>query len=728
MQSNFPQKEKFTVKRIKTPTVIQMEAVECGAASLSIILSYYKCYLPLEELRIACNVSRDGSTAAHVISAGEHYGMEAAAYKKSLSDLKDLAPPYIIFWDFNHFLVVEGFSKKGVWLNDPAFGPKMVSWDEFSKKFTGIVLTFTPTNKFQQKGSPPSVIDALRKRLKSEKKNLLYLFLTECSLIIPTLATASFARIFIDDVLTLSKFNWKIGISIAMLITLVLQTLLTWLEGKCLYRLNAFLSIKLSSIFFRHMLKLPMNFYQQRTCGDISWRVQLNDQVINNLTQQIAKSLLNAIMIVVYACIMFLFNYIIALIVIAGGILNLLLLIWINRARTNAMSCLVQNYLKMTGYSVNGLQNIETIKSLGVESDFFSKWSGLNADWLIANQEFTKKNIIIDTLSPLFKTLITIGYISVGAILVMEGELSIGSLMALQVIVNQFIQPLTELVTLGRTLQEVKINLLRLDDTLDNKLDKPFLVINKKENISNAKLRGHLELKNISFGYNPAEKPFIKNFSLCLKPGEVVALVGKTGCGKSTIAKIILGLYHPIAGTILYDNILRENIPPEILHNSINFVDQEIFLFSTSIRNNISLWNSTISESVLVQAAKDAHIHDAILMRPMGYEHQIKEGGRDLSGGERQRLEIARALITNPSILILDEATSSLDSVTEANVLQSIKRRNCTCVIVAHRLSTIKSADKILVLQDGKILQAGNHETLKKQKGLYQELIQIRGE
>jgi NHLM bacteriocin system ABC transporter peptidase/ATP-binding protein len=705
-----------------------MEAVECGAASLSIILSHYKCFLPLEELRIACGVSRDGSTAAHIISAAEHYGLTADAYQKSLQDLKELKPPYIIFWDFNHFLVVEGFSKKGVWLNDPAFGPKLVSWDEFSQKFTGIVITFEPTAQFKPKGSPSSVITALKNRFKGEKFNLIYLFAIECSLIIPTLATASFARVFIDDILTLSKFNWKIGLTIAMLITLLLQTLLIWFEGKCLYRLNAFLSVKLSSEFFRHMLKLPMHFYQQRTSGDISWRVQLNDQVVNNLTQQIAKSLLNAIMIIFYAAVMFLFNYIIALIVIAGGILNMLLLIWINRSRTNAMSCLVQNYLKMTGYSVNGLQNIETIKSLGLESDFFSKWAGYNADWLIANQEFTKKNIIIDTLSPLFKTLITIGYISIGALLVMRGELSLGSLMALQVIVNQFIQPLTELITLGRTLQEVKINLLRLDDTLDNKMDKQFLIIHKKEVIKDAKLRGNLELKNISFGYNPTEEPFIKNFSLSVKPGEVVALVGKTGCGKTTIAKIILGLYHPTVGTVLYDDSLRENIPNEILHNSINFVDQEIFLFSTSIRNNITLWNSTISETILLKAAKDALIHETILTRPMGYEHKIKEGGQDLSGGERQRLEIARSLITNPSILILDEATSALDSVTEAQVLQNIKRRNCSCVIVAHRLSTIKSADKIIVLDNGKIIQTGNHETLKKQKGLYQELITVRGE
>lgn len=720
---------KFKTRRQKTPTVIQMEMVECGAAALSIILAYHGRFVPLEELRVACAVSSNGSRASNIVKAAALYGLDGKGLKKTLEELQDIEPPYIVFWGFNHFLVVEGFSKKGVYLNDPATGPRIATWEEFSENYTGIILTFDPTEDFEKKGSPPKIIDALKWRLKNSKPYLFFLGLAQFGQLIPILASAAFVSLFIDEILANSKLGWIAGLSIGLLVTLLIQSGLDWIQGKCLYRLDAALSIQLSSSFFQKLMRLPVQFFLQRSSGDLSWRVQLNDQVIADITQQIAKSALNILMLVIYAVVMFIFSKIVATIVILSGMLNIAMLIWIGRARSNAMARLLQNYLTNVGFSVNGLLNIETVKALGMESDFFSKWSGYNAEWLIANQEFQTKNIVLNTFSPLIKSFITTMLLSVGAYLVMTGEMTIGALMGLKIIADKFIQPLDELVNLSKNLQEVKVNLLRLDDSLKNEVDKNFQNDTQKPTTEMAaKLKGELELKNLTFGYIPTEKPFIQNFNLLLKPGKSIALVGHTGCGKTSIAKLILGIYHPWEGTILFDGQRREDVPQQMLHNSLNFVDQDIILFSGSIVDNITLWNSTIPEAEIIQAAKDACIHEEIVMKKGGYNHLLEEGGLDMSGGERQRLEIARALVTNPSILILDEATSSLDSLTENKITQNIKRRNIALCIIAHRLSTIKNADEIYVMEKGKVVQRGKHDNLIKEEGLYKTLVQIKGE
>lgn len=718
------------MKRIHTPTVIQMEAVECGAAALSIILGYYKCFVTLEELRIACGVSRDGSNASNMMKAAEHYGLDTRAYKKEVEDLYSLKPPYIIFWEFNHFVVVDHMAKKEVFINDPALGPRSVSIKEFSNSFTGIVMVFRPNEKFQKRGSPPSVIDALKKRLKNIRPIFLYLSIVQFSILIPTLAMASLSHTFIDKVFTDKNPNWIAGLIAGMIASAIFSSILIWFQETCLYKLKAFLSIVLSNNFFNYILKLPINFYQQRSSGDIAWRIQLNDIVIDQITQKIARAFLNAALVLIYAIIMLICDWIAACTVIIGGLLNVLLLIYINRSRSNAMARLIQKYLHMTGFAVNGLQNMETIKSLGLENDFFSKWAGHNSEWISAHQDFDQKNNVLQTLSPFFNTLTKSSLICVGAFLIMKGEMSIGALVGIQIVAQRFLDPLNELVQLGQTTQEVKVNLQRLDDSLENRKDELFeetpTTTKPIDNV--VKLKCSLEMKNVTFGYNRIASPFIDNFNLNLEPKKVIALVGHTGCGKSTIAKLALGLFHPWNGTITYDGYKRKELPQYLIHNSISFVDQDILLFSASIKDNITLWNSAITDKDIVEAAKDACIHERILMIEEGYNYILEEGGLNLSGGERQRIEIARALATNPSLLILDEATSSLDSITEAEILKNIKHRGSACIIVAHRLSTIKNADEIIVLDKGKIVQKGPHEVLKAEEGLYKELIKVRGE
>ncbi len=719
----------FPHKRVRTPTVIQMEVVECGAASLSIILSHYKCFVPLEELRIACGISSNGSTAFNVLKAAKSYGMDAKAYKKGIEALISIKPPFIIFWNFNHFLVVEGFCKKGVYLNDPASGPRLCSFEEFARSYTGVVISCEKGEKFQPRGHPPNAIKVLWSRLTTSTRALWFLGLAQLLMLVPGLSQAAFTTLFIDKILIDHQFAWKWGLIAVMSSILLFQVVINWLQGTALYRLNAYVASRMATKFIHHVLRLPINFYQQRSSGDLAQRVQLNDEVINAITHQVAHAVLNVGLMVFYGVVMFHFSAIIAGVAFAAAAANAAMLYWINRTRTDAMHRLLKNYFQTVGYSVGGLQNMATIKSLGMETDFFAEWAGYNTQWIRANQEFGAKSAILGVLSPAIQMLTTASLMGVGAFAVMQGSLSIGMLMGLHVIMKHFLAPLSELVDLGKTLQEVKVKLLRLDDTLNNPLD-PLYYNQEAKAVDRSlpsKLKGHLEMRAIRFGYNPTAAPIIDDFNLELQSGHSVAFVGASGCGKSTIGKLITGLYHCWDGELLYDGRKRSEYPPGILHNSLSVVDQDIMLFSGSIRDNITLWNVSIPEEEIVQAAKDACIHDKVMLRNGGYDAILEEGGANLSGGERQRLEIARALVLNPSILVLDEATSALDSVTEATIMRNIKRRGCTLIIVAHRLSTIRDCDQILVLEAGTVIESGSHTELKERPGLYHDLYKADG-
>lgn len=707
----------------RTPTVLQMEVVECGAASLAMILGYYKKFLSLEELRITCGVSRDGVSAFNVVAAGKSYGLDSKGARLSVEDLQLLKGPCILFWDFNHFVVFEGFSKKGAHLNDPAQGRRTLSLDEFSKHYTGVTLTFEKTDAFKPGGSPPSAIGALKGRFKYSQPAFIYLSVAQLCLLIPPLASAALAQIFIDKILADHYFTWIWGVVIALLTALILNGLLLWFRGKCLYRLNAFLSISMSSKFLKHLMQLPTDYYDQRSSGDLAWRVQLNDTVINNITEKLAGALLNALQIAVYAVVLFSFSWIIALVGILEIVFNIALLLFINRTRQEMMAKVIQNQLQMIGFSVTGIAYMETIKSLGMESDFFSKWANFNTRWLLSQQSFGKRNIVLATLVPFFRSITNALVLGIGAYLILQGKLTIGMWTALHIIMGYFLAPIQELISLGETIQTTKINLLRLDDTTKNKKDHLF-TSQKEATESPVKLKGYFEMKDVDFGYTPTKPPVVQNINLSIAPGKSVAIVGGTGSGKSTITALAMNLYWPSKGEILYDNQKREEICPLSFCNSVSIVNQRIFLFSGSIRDNITLWNRSIPDELLITAAKDALIHEEVIKREGGYDHEIMEKGADLSGGERQRLEIARALVKNPTFLILDEATSALDAVTESLIIRNIKRRGCACLVIAHRLSAIRDCDEIIVLDQGKVVQRGTHESLKGVDGYYKELVE----
>lgn len=720
-------------RRVRTPIVLQMEAVECGAAALGIILSYYGRIVPLAELRRECGVSRDGSKASNVLKAARLYGLEAKGFKKLFEELKTVYPPYIVFWNFNHFLVVEGFGKNRVYLNDPGSGRRTVSLEEFRQAYTGVVLIFEPGSQFQKIGKKQNIMRTLSSRLKSSRWAIAYCLIAGLLLTIPRLAIPAFSQLFVDEILVENRLDWLRPLLIGMLFTAIIQGLLARLRLFYLRRLLLKLSVSMSGQFLWHTLRLPVGFYAQRFAGEISSRTQLNDKVADILSGRLATTVIDSIMIVFFAAIMIFYDWVLTSIVILFAALNFFALQSLSRSRVDTNTRLAQESGKVGGVAVGGIQAIETVKASGLEFDLFSKFAGYYAKLLNAQQELALPTQMLSILPTFLTALATTCILIVGGLRVMNGSLSIGMLIAYQSLTQQFLGPVNNLLNFGSTLQELEADLNRLDDVLQNPIDSEVDRMNKAGEITNNQsffitqdsfqLEGYVELRNVTFGYNRLDSPLIENLNLSLKPGQRVALVGGSGSGKSTVAKLVTGLYTPWSGQILFDGVLRSHYPRSILANSLAMVEQDIFLFAGTVRENLTLWDATVPEADLVEACMDAAIHDLILNMPSGYDAVLNEGGMNMSGGQRQRLEIARALVRNPAVLVLDEATSALDAETELIIDRNLRRRGCSCIVVAHRLSTIRDCDEIIVLERGKVVQRGTHEDLRQQEGTYARLI-----
>ena len=727
-------KQLFKGRRVKTPTLLQMEAVECGAAALGIILGYYDRIVPLPELRQECGVSRDGSKAANILKAAQTYGLQAKGYKKELEQLQALSPPYIVFWNFNHFLVVEGFGKQRVYLNDPATGPRTVSHSEFDEGYTGVVLVLEPSAEFAKGGRKPSMALALWERLRSSKGAVAYCVLAGFLLTLIEIVVPVFSQVFVDEILVQGRQQWLRPLLIGMVFAAILQALLTLFQLRYLRRLKIKLSVGMSSRFLWHILRLPVGFYAQRFAGEITDRTTLNDQVAEVLSGKLATTAIDAVMVIFYVLIMIQYDWILTSTGIVFAAVNIFTLQWLSRRRIDTNQRLIQEYGKVSGASISALQSIETLKASGLESDFFSRWAGYYTKAINSQQELGLSNQTFSVLPTLLSAFSSMLVLVIGGLRVMDGHLSIGMLVAFQGLMQSFLAPVNSLVSFGSSLQELEGNLVRLDDVLRNPIDPQLKAESKGQEamgeakIQNPRLQGAIALHHLTFGYSRLAAPLIEDLNLQLKPGQRVALVGGSGSGKSTVAKLVSGLYEPWSGDISFDGQLREHISRQILTNSVAMVEQDILMFGGTVRENLTLWDATVPEKHLVQACRDAAIHEVILALPGGYDAELSEGAVNLSGGQRQRLEIARALVNNPAILVMDEATSALDTETEKIIDRNLRQRGCTCLIVAHRLSTIRDCDEIIVLERGKVAQRGTHEDLWQVDGVYSRLIRTEGE
>ncbi len=711
-------------RRVKTPTVIQMEAVECGAASLAIILGYFHKNIPLEELRVACGVSRDGSNAQSILSAAQSYGLEGAGLKSELADLDELKLPFIIFWEFNHFLVVEGFSKKEVWLNDPAYGPRRVSYEEFDQKFTGIVLTLEPGENFKPDGHRRSLLTVVRGLISGSEVVVGYAVLSGLALVLVGLAIPAFGRAFVDNYLVGGNQEWLTPLLIGMLLTAFMRGALMWVQSACLLKLQTKMTVASSARCFWRVLRLPMVFFNQRAPGDITNRISVNEHVSEVLAGPLARVGINLLMVVFLAACMASYDLSLTLIGIVAAAINLILTQAVKRKIIDGNLRVIQAQNKAAGFGMNSISNIESLKASSTELDAFSRLTGYQAKCANYLQELTVQAFLPQMLPNFIALGVQGAILFLGGMRVMKGELTMGMLVAFQSLMTSFLTPIKSLVDSSTLFRDMEANLDRLEDIKNYDIDRDTEDVLPSSPHAGRKLSGRVQMENITFGHSLQMDPLIQNFSVRLEPGSRVALVGGSGSGKSTLAKILCGLAEPWQGEILFDGLPRTKVPRAIRSTSIAFVDQDIVLFDGTIRDNLTLWDTTIPEEQMIEAAKDALIHGEILRRKGGYDGRVEQGGRNFSGGQRQRLEIARALATLPRILVLDEATSALDPITEKIIDENIRRRGCTCLIVAHRLSTIRDSDEILVLQSGQVVQRGTHPNLLQDKeGLYAQLI-----
>ena len=708
----------------KVPVVMQMEALECGAASLTMILAYYGKWIPLEQVRADCGVSRDGSNAKNVLKAARSYGLTAKGYRYEPEDLKKNGKfPCIIHWNFNHFVVLDGFKGNKAYLNDPAKGSYSVPMETFDKSFTGICLMFEPSESFEPGGKPKSVLSFAKKRLKGAGAAIAFVVLTTVISSLIGIINPAFSRIFLDRLLTGENPEWFMTFLFAFAGMGAVQLIVQWIQTVYSLKINGKLSVVGSTEYMWKVLRMPMEFFSQRMAGDIQQRQGMNASAAQSLVQTFAPLALNTVMMVFYLVVMIRYSFVLTLVGLASIVINIAVSRIISKKRINITRVSMRDSGKLAGATVAGIEMIETIKASGAENGFFEKWAGYQASVNTQQVRFERLNQYLGMIPTFVSSLANTAVLILGVYFTINGEFTVGMIMAFQGFLGSFTAPAQTLISAGQTLQEMRTQMERVEDVMEYPTDVNYDNDAVSEDEEYDKLTGNVELKNVTFGYSRLAEPLIRNFNLTLKTGSRVAFVGTSGCGKSTLSKLISGLYKPWSGEILFDGKPISGIDRSVFTGSLAVVDQDIILFEDTIANNIKMWDNSIEDFEMIMAARDAQLHEDIMRREGGYNYRLTEGGKDFSGGQRQRMEIARVLAQDPTIIILDEATSALDAKTEYEVVKSIKDRGITCIVVAHRLSTIRDCDEIIVLDNGVVVERGTHEELYAKNGVYASLV-----
>lgn len=697
---------------------MQMESVECGAASLTMILAHYGKWLPLEEVRAACGVSRDGSSAKDIVLAARNYGLEAEGYQVTPEALEGMQPA-IIHWNFNHFVVFRGFKKGVACLNDPNAGPVEIPMDDFRKSFTGVALTFSPTTSFKQGGHRTRILAYVRKYLQGAGEAFWLTFVFALLAAFVALVIPLFTRIFLDEILSGKNRDWSSKFFLIMGTVALFQFILVLLQTRYSKRVAGSLALKGNVKYLNHVLRLPISFFAMRSVGELQQRQHLNETITHSLVEVLAPQIINIALLVLYLALMLSYSVVLTLVGIIAAVVNLIIVQYHSNQRINLIHSMEQSTGKYFSATVSCIDNMESIKAAGAETGFFEYWSGLWAKKFNMEGNATDQQLKMGLLPILVSGLVNTTILILGALLILKGELSVGMLLAFQGFMSSFLSPVNDIVNASKTIVVMRSQMERIEDVMKYPED-------HRENegeMYEGKLGGLVELRNVTFGYSTLLPPLIENFNLRIEPGHSVAFVGSSGCGKSTLAKLISGLYKPWSGEILFDGRPIESISSEELTNSVAVIDQNVVLFDDTVAQNIRMWDESIEDFTLMMACNDAQIRDDIVSRPNGFGTKLVRGGQNFSGGQRQRMEIATALAKEPAVLIMDEATSALDPKTEDEVIASIRMMGPTQIIIAHRLSTIRDCDEILVMDQGKVIQHGTHEELMTQEGLYRDLM-----
>ena len=708
----------------KVPVIMQMEALECGAASLAMVMAYYGKWVPLEQVRLDCGVSRDGSNAKNVLAAARNYGFNADGYRCELDSLKNnMKYPCIIHWNFNHFVVLDGFKGKYAYINDPARGQVRVPMEEFDTSFTGICLQIIPGETFQPGGKPKSVLDFARKRLVGAEAAVVFVLLSTAIAYLFGIINPVFTGFFMDRLLTGENLELFRPFLFLMIVMGAAQVVVSWVQSVYALKINGKMSIIGSSTYMWKILRMPMEFFSQRLAGDILQRQGTNATIASTLVNTLTPLLLNTIMMIFYLVVMLRYSVLLTTIGVIAIVINLAVSRLISAKRVNITRVQMRDTGKLSAATVSGIQMVETIKSSGAENGYFQKWAGYQASVNTQKVKYIRLNQYLGMIPSLLTTIANATVLVLGVWLVMRNEFTLGMISIFQGFLGSFMSPAMTLISAGQTIQEMRTDMERVEDVMQYPDDPHYSDSKIRDDADYSKLSGSIELRDICFGYSRLGNPLIQNFSMSMKPGSRVAFVGTSGCGKSTLSKLISGLYQPWSGEILFDGKHISEIDRSVFTGSLAVVDQDITLFEDTIANNIKMWDESIEDFEMILAARDAQIYDDIMAREGGFEGRLTEGGKDLSGGQRQRLEIARVLAQDPSIIIMDEATSALDAKTEYELVKAVKDRGITCIVIAHRLSTIRDCDEIIVLDKGVVVERGTHDELYAKGGVYSELI-----
>ena len=717
-------------RSVRTPILLQNDPTECGAISLGIVLAHFGRWVPREALRAACDVNRDGCTGEDVLRAARQFGLEAQGWRREAQQLRSMRMPLVLFWEFSHFLVLEGHARGRYRINDPNTGRRSLSEEQFEEAYTGVAISLVPGPEFEAGGHRVRIMRRIWPWLRDGKASLGFALLCGVLLSLTALLLPLLLNLFVDYVLPGTEPTWTGTLTAAAAAAAAVTYLLAWLRERCLRLLSVRISLERADEFITHLFRLRSEFFLHRYSGDLAMRMQSIGEVAKAATGQLIGVGIELVSSLLFVLLMVVYDALLAAVVVAFGLASALITRWVTRSRINENTQVQREAGQMHGTCMNGLRSIDMLQSMGGESDFFVHFGGFQARELLARQRFTELGHVVAALPVLFLILGNAAVLGLGGLRVMTGDMTLGAMMAFYLLATNFLLPIGRFVQFADLFQVIEGQLQRLDDVFDAPEDIEVAEGAEQRAVPSAtfarrlRLAGRLELRDVTFGYKSSAEPLLKAFSLIVEPGQRVAIVGPSGSGKSTLASLVVGVNRPWRGEILFDDQPMRAVPHDLLTDSVSLVDQHIFLFSGSIRDNLTMWDRETPDQDVVAAAKDARIHTEIIARPEGYDGPVLEGGRNFSGGQQQRLEIARALVSNPTVLVLDEATCALDPLTELRIDDALRDRGVTCLIIAHRLSTIRDCDLIVVLDEGREAQRGTHQELLEVDGLYRRLVQ----